>query len=153
MSKADGVIGLAPDKIANGPSFLSSLYNLKIIDKLEIGARVSSDGSYSKLTLGGVDERGLFDFQTQDGKKWITYDNKNDSLEWGIELTDIYIGNKTHNVSFDSGSLTYAKIDMFNNYISFPLPIFTKYKAYLKEYHPEMNCVGGDSFLYICYAK
>lgn len=40
LQSTDGVVGLAPDMADNGPSFLKSLLDLKIIDKLEVGVRM-----------------------------------------------------------------------------------------------------------------
>jgi len=40
LSGSEGILGLAPDSIANGPSFLSKLYDLKLIGNLSIGLAI-----------------------------------------------------------------------------------------------------------------
>ena len=40
ISGSEGVLGLAPDKDDNGPSFLSKLYELKMISYLSIGLSI-----------------------------------------------------------------------------------------------------------------
>jgi len=120
IMRTDGVIGLAPDKTDNGPSFLAALQNKSVIEKLQVGVRMIANaekGQVSRMTFGGFDESQLLPFPSATNKKFYNYDNKDDGKEWGTELRNIYIGNSTHNFSIDSGKLTYAKVDTFSPYI------------------------------------
>lgn len=54
LQRTDGVMGLAPDREDNGPSYLTSLRNLSLIHKLQVGVRMTSmNGGRSRITFGG----------------------------------------------------------------------------------------------------
>ena len=54
FAKLDGIIGLAPDDLSNGPSFLAELYNQKIIDKKLISIDLNYPPGTSRITFGGI---------------------------------------------------------------------------------------------------
>jgi hypothetical protein len=150
--RTDGVVGLAPDKKDNGPSFLASLRDKKLIDRLQVGVLMTANGAQSsKMTFGGADQSLMLPFPSANDRKFYNYDNINDDKEWGTEVRNIYIGNSTHNFSIDSGKLTYAKVDTFSPYIQLPIENFRKYKEYLNKTHPEMICLGDYPIVSICY--
>ena len=154
IMRTDGVIGLAPDRLDNGPSFLAALKSKNVIEKFQVGVRMIANaqlGQISRMTLGGIDESQMLPFPSANNKKFYNYDNKDDGKEWGTELRNIYIGNSTHNFSIDSGKLTYAKVDTFSPYIQLPIQNFKKYKEYLNKTHPEMICLGDYPIVSICY--
>jgi hypothetical protein len=76
------------------------------------------------MTIGGIDTSLMLPYPSASNRKFYNYDNKYDEKEWGTELRNIYLGNSTHNVSIDSGKLTYAKIDTFSPYIQLPIENF-----------------------------
>jgi hypothetical protein len=61
----DGMIGLAPDDPANGPSFVAALYDSKIIDKKLFGFIFGRGTALSQVTFGGYDETLMYDKYTQ----------------------------------------------------------------------------------------
>jgi len=152
IMRTDGVIGLAPDKKDNGPSFLAALREKKTIDRLQVGILMTANGAQSsKMTFGGVDQSLMLPFPSATNRQFYNYDNINDDKEWGTEVRNIYIGNSTQNFSIDSGKLTYAKVDTFSPYIQLPIENFRKYKAYLNQTHPETVCLGDFPIVSICY--
>lgn len=54
----DGVIGLAPDDISNGPSFISTLKDQGVIDKKMFGLMITqlNQNQDSTITIGGYDD-------------------------------------------------------------------------------------------------
>jgi len=71
------------------------------------------------MTFGGYDESQLFPYPSVNDRRFYNYDNRH-NREWGTELRRIYLANSSHNISIDSGSLTYAKVDTFSPYIQLP---------------------------------
>ena len=72
-----GILGLGPDDPSNGPSFVTSLYNLKVLSKSMFGLQLGelSDPSIkSQLTLGGYDDTR---FKDPEDKKIYYYPNGN----------------------------------------------------------------------------
>ena len=61
--------------------------------------------------------------------------------------------NDSVNNSFDSGVLTYAKIDTFTPFILLPWENFKKYKDYLNRTHPEMTCFGDSTIFSMCFVE
>lgn len=86
---------------------------------------MSSNGQKtSKMTIGGIDTSLMLPYPSANDRKFYNYDNKYDEKEWGTELRNIYLQNSTHNVTIDSGKLTYAKVDTFSPYIQLPIENF-----------------------------
>ena len=54
----DGVIGLAPDDISNGPSFISTLKDQGVIDKKMFRLMITqlNQNQDSTITIGGYDD-------------------------------------------------------------------------------------------------
>ena len=74
--RTDGVVGLAPDKKDNGPSFLASLRDKKMIDRLQVGVPMTSNGAKSsKMTFGGADQSLMLPFPSANERKFYNYDN------------------------------------------------------------------------------
>lgn len=116
LQRTAGVIGLAPDDVSNGDSFLTSLKKNNVVSKIQVGVRMSAkDGKNSRMTLGGIDSTIMFDYPSADKKGFTFYDDRAADKEWGTEVRNIYVGNSSH--SFDSGVLTYAKVDTFTPFI------------------------------------
>lgn len=56
LQKCDGIMGLAPDNDDNGPSYMTSLRNISLIDQLQISFQMTSmNKKKSLMTFGGYD--------------------------------------------------------------------------------------------------
>lgn len=130
-------MGLAPDNDDNGPSYLTSLRNLSLINNLIVSIRMASmNTGVSRIVFGGYDTRNMMPFPSASNPKFYWYDNVHDDKEWGVEMRNILI-NET---SIDSGFLTYAKIDSFMPFIQLTPAFFRNYANYMNTTHPEMRC-------------
>lgn len=137
LDYADGIMGLAPDANDNGPSYMTSLRNLSLIDKLQVSFKMTSlNGAKSTVTFGGYDKSSMLPFPDAKNPKFYWYDNKYDDKEWGTEIRNMLIGN----FSLDSGVKTYAKIDTVNPNIMLPFGYMKNYISYLNDSHKEMVC-------------
>jgi hypothetical protein len=87
----------------------------------------NGEGANSKMTFGGVDESLMLNFPSPTNKTFYYYQDRNNDKEWGTEIRNILIGNKTHNFSVDSGYLTYARVDTFSPFILLPWDNFDMY--------------------------
>jgi hypothetical protein len=56
MIPMDGVIGLAPDDPANGPSFIATLKNQGKVDDKMFGFMFGDSSIESVITIGGYDK-------------------------------------------------------------------------------------------------
>ena len=58
MVAMDGVIGLAPDDPSNGPNFIATLKNQKVIDSKMFGIMLGNPtlSLDSTITIGGYDD-------------------------------------------------------------------------------------------------
>ena len=142
-------MGLAPDNDDNGPSFMTSMRNISLIDKLQISVRMdSSNKGGSRITFGGYDQSSMLPFPTASNPDFYWYDNKYDDKEWGLEIRNIMIG--SGNYTLDSGYLTYAKIDSFTPFIQLPFDNFVMFSNYMKSNHTEMQCLDQMVGFGIC---
>ena len=145
---------MAPDDSSNGDSFLTALKKNNLVNKLQVGVRMSAkDGKNSRMTLGGVDQSVMFDWPSAKKKDFSYYNDRDADKEWGTEVRNIYAGNRNANNSFDSGFLTYAKVDTFTPFILLPWENFSKYRNYLNSTHPDMKCFGDYPIFAMCYQE
>lgn len=104
-------MGLAPDENDNGPSFMTSLRNLTIINRLMVSLEMYSLGKgTSRITFGGYTNSSMRPYPSAKAPQIYWYDNMYDDKEWGTEMRNIYFDG----VSLDDNNLTYAKIDSFS---------------------------------------
>jgi len=113
MLDIDGGIGLAPDDLANGPSFIATLQDQTIISEkkfgLIIGPKNQSDIK-STITIGGYDET-MF----KDESKVINWYPIVNQARWEIALQDLKMGNKS---IYTSSKKRGAVLDSFFPYIA-----------------------------------
>lgn len=144
---------MAPDDLGNGDSLLTALKKNNIINKLQVGVRMDArDGTKSKMTFGGYDKTNLYEYPSAEDRGFTFYDDRDADKEWGTEIRNMYINDSVNN-SFDSGYLTYAKVDTFTPFILLPWENFQKYKNYLNRTHPEMTCFGDYPIFSMCYVE
>lgn len=137
LQRCDGIMGLAPDEDDNGPSYMTSLRNISLIDQLQISFQMTSmNKKKSTMTFGGYDPEALKPFPSDKNRTIYWYDNMHDDREWGTQLRNILIDG----VSLLDNT-TYAKIDSFMPFIQIPIPMYLTYVKYMQANHSqEMEC-------------
>jgi len=71
----------------------------------------------SKIVLGGIDKDQMLPYPSAENKTIHYYENIHDEKEWGIEMRDVFVCDKSGQVSIDNGYITYASVDTFSPYI------------------------------------
>lgn len=128
LQNTGGIMGMAPDTSADGPSYLTSLLNLGFISYHQVSFRMNTmNGGQSKIVFGGVDPANMLPYPSADNATFYTYDNKYDDVEWGTEMRNMYIGD----VGLDTGVEVYAVVDTLQPYIQLPEAYFTTYINYI----------------------
>jgi hypothetical protein len=147
LQKCDGIMGLAPDEEDNGPSYMTSLRNISLIDKLQISFQMTSmNKKKSVMTFGGYDQSQLQPYPSASNRTIYWYDNMHDDIEWGTQLRNILIDG----VSLLDNT-TYAKIDSFMPFIQLPIPMYLNYVKYMQANHSlEMECTDQITGFGMC---
>ena len=104
------------------------------------------------MTFGGIAKSNLYEYPSAQDRGFTFYDDRDADKEWGTEIRNIYANDSVNN-SFDTGFLTYAKIDTFTPFLMLPWENFQLYKKYLNRDHPEMTCFGDYPIFSMCYVE
>jgi hypothetical protein len=147
LQRCDGIMGLAPDNDDNGPSYLTSLRNMSLINHIQVSFRMRAQAKEkSRLVFGGVDPANMLPYPSKEKPEFYWYDNIHDDKEWGTEMRNMYIGD----TPLDSGVRTYARIDPLQQFIQVSKGYYQKYMEYMKANHTEMECIDGIIGFGIC---